>query len=52
MESTPQKLELITQYFDDFTGVQLHQLSLLEELYTEWNSKINVISRKDIDQIY
>ncbi|MFX5009083.1 RsmG family class I SAM-dependent methyltransferase, partial [Acinetobacter baumannii] len=38
--------------FDDFTGVQLHQLSLLEELYTEWNIKINVISRKDIDQIY
>lgn len=52
MESTPQKLELITHYFGDFTGAQLHQLSLLEELYTEWNSKINVISRKDIDQIY
>jgi 16S rRNA (guanine527-N7)-methyltransferase len=52
MESAPQKLELITHYFSDFTGAQLHQLSMLEELYTEWNSKINVISRKDIDQIY
>lgn len=52
MESTPQKLELITRYFDDFTERQLEQLTLLEELYKEWNAKINVISRKDIDSIY
>ena len=52
MESTPQKLELITQYFDDFTPIQLEQFRLLEPLYKEWNAKINVISRKDIDSIY
>lgn len=52
MESTPQKLELITHYFADFTDAQLTQLRLLEALYTEWNAKINVVSRKDIDSIY
>ena len=39
MESTPQKLELITKYFDDFTPTQLEQFRLLEELYKEWNAK-------------
>ncbi len=52
MESTPQKLELIIKYFDDFTEGQIKQFSLLNDLYTEWNAKINVISRKDIDSIY
>lgn len=52
MESAAQKLGLITKYFDDFTPQQLHQLEMLEELYKEWNAKINVISRKDIDSIY
>jgi 16S rRNA (guanine527-N7)-methyltransferase len=52
MESTPQKLELITQYFSDFSKTQLTQFGLLEELYKEWNTKINVVSRKDIDSIY
>jgi 16S rRNA (guanine527-N7)-methyltransferase len=52
MESTAQKLELITKYFDDFTENQLKQLTLLDDLYREWNSQINVISRKDIDSIY
>jgi 16S rRNA (guanine527-N7)-methyltransferase len=52
MESTPQKLGLITQYFSDFSKTQLNQLGLLEELYREWNTKINVVSRKDIDSIY
>lgn len=52
MESTPQKLELITKYFDDFTPTQLEQFRLLEELYKDWNAKINVVSRKDIDSIY
>lgn len=52
MESASQKLGLITKYFDDFTPQQLHQLGMLEELYKEWNAKINVISRKDIDSIY
>lgn len=52
MESTEQKLELITKYFDDFTPIQLAQLSGLEAAYKEWNSQINVISRKDIDALY
>jgi 16S rRNA (guanine527-N7)-methyltransferase len=52
MESTPEKLELITQYFADFTDEQLQQLTALEGAYKEWNAKINVISRKDIDHIY
>jgi 16S rRNA (guanine527-N7)-methyltransferase len=52
MESTPEKLELITKYFADFTPTQLAQLAALEEAYKDWNAKINVISRKDIDHIY
>ncbi len=45
-------MEIITKYFDDFTEEQLRQFSLLEGLYKEWNEKINVISRKDIDSLY
>jgi 16S rRNA (guanine527-N7)-methyltransferase len=52
MEKPSEKLELITRYFDDFTPAQLAQLSGLEAAYQEWNAKINVVSRKDIDQIY
>src|SRR5437773_11607456 len=52
MEKTTEKLELILQYFADFTPQQLQQLAALEELYSDWNSRINVISRKDIDSLY
>jgi 16S rRNA (guanine527-N7)-methyltransferase len=52
MESTPQKLGLILKYFSEFTDEQVAQLTALEELYKEWNAKINVISRKDIESIY
>ncbi len=52
MEKAPANLELITQYFADFTPVQLQQLTALEALYNDWNSKINVISRKDIEGLY
>ena len=52
MEKSTEKLELITRYFDDFTPAQLAQLAGLEAAYQEWNAKINVVSRKDIDQIY
>jgi len=45
-------MEVILKYFTDFTPVQLEQLSLLDGLYKEWNEKINVISRKDIDGLY
>jgi 16S rRNA (guanine527-N7)-methyltransferase len=45
-------MELITKYFADFDEKQLQQLISLEALYKDWNSKVNVISRKDIDALY
>lgn len=45
-------MELIEQYFSDFTPRQLEQLAALKGLYQEWNEKINVISRKDMDHFY
>jgi len=45
-------MEIILKYFSDFTAKQLHQFEALKELYQEWNEKINVISRKDIDSLY
>ena len=45
-------MNLISQYFPELTEIQLNQFSQLEELYTEWNAMINVISRKDIDALY
>ena len=52
MEKTPAELEVVLQYFADFSPVQLQQLATLQDLYTEWNAKINVISRKDIGSLY
>ena len=52
MEKATQNLEIILKYFSDFTPGQLQQFASLEALYKEWNSKINVISRKDIDSLY
>jgi 16S rRNA (guanine527-N7)-methyltransferase len=52
MEKAPSNLELITKYFADLTEQQSAQLAALEALYKEWNEKINVISRKDIDSLY
>jgi 16S rRNA (guanine527-N7)-methyltransferase len=52
MEKAQEKLALITKYFSDFTSRQLQQMSALQHLYTDWNSKINVISRKDEDSLY
>jgi len=45
-------LEIVLKYFADFDATQLKQLEQLKALYTEWNEKINVISRKDIDSLY
>jgi 16S rRNA (guanine527-N7)-methyltransferase len=45
-------LEIILKYFDDFSETQLKQFAALKDLYAEWNEKINVISRKDIDNFY
>ena len=45
-------MEFILKYFPDLTDVQKNQFQQLESLYQDWNSKINVISRKDIDELY
>ena len=52
MENAKENLELITRYFSDFTPTQTEQFRALEGLYKDWNSKINVISRKDEDSLY
>jgi len=45
-------MEIIERYFKDFSEKQREQFAALEALYTEWNAKINVISRKDIGGLY
>lgn len=45
-------MELIKHYFSDLDENQLIQFEKLNELYQDWNLKINVVSRKDIDEIY
>ena len=45
-------MEILLKYFSDFSPAQLKQFAALDPLYKEWNSKINVISRKDIDGLY
>lgn len=45
-------METLLKYFSDFTPSQLEQFKKLSPLYQEWNEKINVISRKDIDGLY
>ena len=45
-------VEKITKYFPQLTEEQLRQYEALDALYRDWNSKINVISRKDIDNLY
>ena len=45
-------MDIIQKYFPDLTEEQNRQFLLLQSLYEEWNNKINVISRKDIDQLY
>ena len=45
-------MEILLKYFSDFTPNQLQQYEMLLGLYKEWNEKINVVSRKDIDELY
>ena len=45
-------METIRKYFSDFSEKQIRQLAALKDLYAEWNEKINVISRKDMDNFY
>jgi 16S rRNA (guanine527-N7)-methyltransferase len=45
-------MEEILKYFPNLTENQIEQFRKLEDLYLDWNAKINVISRKDIGQLY
>ena len=45
-------MKQILKYFPNLSDEQQRQLAMLEELYRDWNAKINVISRKDIDNLY
>ena len=45
-------MEQILRYFPDLTDKQKEQFAALDALYRDWNAKINVISRKDIDNLY
>lgn len=44
--------DIVLKYFPDLTDKQKNQIEQLFPLYEEWNAKINVVSRKDIDQLY
>ena len=45
-------MNIIQKYYPQLSAEQQHQVALLDELYRDWNSKINVISHKDIDNLY
>ena len=45
-------MELILKYFPELTSEQHNQFAALYDLYADWNAKINVVSRKDFDQLY
>lgn len=45
-------MQIIDKYFNDLSDTQRRQFAQLDELYRDWNAKINVISRKDIDNLY
>lgn len=45
-------METILKYFTSLSECQRQQFAALRKLYTEWNAKVNVISRKDIDNLY
>ena len=45
-------MNIIKKYFTNLTGLQAEQFAQLEALYNDWNAKINVISRKDIQNLY
>ena len=45
-------IDIITKYFPELTNKQKEQFAALYDLYQDWNAKINVISRKDITNLY
>lgn len=46
------RMQIVTKYFPELTPGQQQQFAALEELYRYWNARINVISRKDLDNLY
>ncbi len=46
------KMEIVLKYFPELSAEQSNQFAALNDLYNDWNAKINVISRKDIDNLY
>ena len=45
-------MEVVEKYFPDLTGLQRERFAALGPLYEEWNARINVVSRKDIGELY
>ncbi|MFK8057835.1 MAG: 16S rRNA (guanine(527)-N(7))-methyltransferase RsmG [Saprospiraceae bacterium] len=45
-------MDILLEYFNDLSETQTKQFEMLGPLYSDWNQRINVVSRKDIDQIY
>jgi 16S rRNA (guanine527-N7)-methyltransferase len=45
-------MQLILKYFPNLTDIQIRQFTLLRTLYEDWNLKINVVSRKDVEELY
>ena len=46
------KASALLEYFPHLTDDQIGKFDLLDELYQDWNLKINVVSRKDIEELY
>ena len=45
-------MDLLSKYFPDLTVEQTGRFALMEECYKDWNTRINVVSRKDVDELY
>ena len=45
-------MDILLKYFPELSEIQVHQFKMLASLYKDWNLKINVVSRKDIDELY
>ena len=52
MQLKPYQMDIIRKYFKNLSATQIQQFEKLQELYEDWNLKINVVSRKDIDELY
>jgi len=48
----PPNIELILKYFSQLSDIQIKQFEQMNELYQDWNKKINVVSRKDVELLY